>query len=280
MVCLLELLILERFFPDAARFKEVKTIRARIDEYRCRDLSFDKDALDAIAGVFSLYTNAKEPVRLLCGLPLFDKPELTFTVVEALSWRLASPYTVRRPEFPSWSCVGWKTSKKLAQPGRPKKTFVTEVSNSSNPGGDTDIIIRAELPDGKVLDWASYHDEILNMTASGNILRILRISGWVFPARGHDENWLRAKVRPSEMFNYDFMFLRLSENANVVNRDLLVVVTFMERRPRSLEFLIFAKTGYGDVYERLGWDAQTYYLYDPDQSGKHFGHHLPGSGES
>jgi hypothetical protein len=43
-------------FPSSIKFRDQETILDRIDEYRYRNLSIDRDALDAMAGVFAVYS--------------------------------------------------------------------------------------------------------------------------------------------------------------------------------------------------------------------------------
>ncbi|KIW03942.1 uncharacterized protein PV09_04779 [Verruconis gallopava] len=69
-------------------------------DYTTRQLRYDSDALDAVSGILSKFAPT---FTFFWGLPIEN-------MVESLYWHSPSVSVVeRRPNFPSWSWVGWKT---------------------------------------------------------------------------------------------------------------------------------------------------------------------------
>ncbi|KAK1783458.1 heterokaryon incompatibility protein-domain-containing protein [Copromyces sp. CBS 386.78] len=123
-------------FPPAADFRNTGTAWTRISEFVNRNLSFDRDALDAISGILNIYwseSTQDSGIAFFYGLPLFleesrEKRHKSFCEISVLikgllwtgSWWYraiglpkaeSSPTRLerlRRSEFPSWTWVGWK----------------------------------------------------------------------------------------------------------------------------------------------------------------------------
>ncbi|KAI5804405.1 heterokaryon incompatibility protein-domain-containing protein [Geopyxis carbonaria] len=74
-----------------------------VEHYTARSLSFDSDALNAFTGVGKVLSEVHGPQYALhYGL-------LGTFLEQALTWQPATPAPlVRRPDFPSWSWVGWR----------------------------------------------------------------------------------------------------------------------------------------------------------------------------
>jgi hypothetical protein len=75
--------------------------------YNTRDLTFDSDALNAVTGVLNELSIRPDPVGHFWGVPFGIRPGLT-GVLFALNWSAAVP-CARRPGFPSWSPLGWRS---------------------------------------------------------------------------------------------------------------------------------------------------------------------------
>lgn len=95
-------------------------------EYTKRDLSFQSDAINAIRGIFRMFSAMPSPVRHIWGIPTdYYGPEnspwppnktpisacefpghLESKFTRALCWYLGQP-SRRREGFPSWSWAGW-----------------------------------------------------------------------------------------------------------------------------------------------------------------------------
>ncbi|KAH6642102.1 heterokaryon incompatibility protein-domain-containing protein [Boeremia exigua] len=95
-----------------------------LEAYSARQLSVDADALDAITGALTAQRTAEMPVHHLWGIPLCET-DINFDTTAAphtsngrlppgeplsteflLQWYHYAPCR-RRPEFPSWSFLGW-----------------------------------------------------------------------------------------------------------------------------------------------------------------------------
>jgi hypothetical protein len=78
-----------------------------------RDLTYDSDALRAMAGIFRVYEEGACPVYNIQGLPIVPRTDSTSSVevmdfVNGLCWSHVEPHKARRrKEFPSWTWAGW-----------------------------------------------------------------------------------------------------------------------------------------------------------------------------
>jgi hypothetical protein len=129
--------VFHRIFP-VAKSPPGELIK-RITTFFKREMSYDKDVLDALAGIFAEFRDrprmSKEKVRrgsiitaycdtpnvpldrvdTLYGLPLYQKQAFekqydlssTATLVLALCWSISGA-VLRRKDLPSWSWAGWK----------------------------------------------------------------------------------------------------------------------------------------------------------------------------
>jgi hypothetical protein len=80
-----------------------------LEEFTQRNLSYESDALNAIAGALNTLNTGSFPVCHIWGVPfiLYYPANASSTVSIALHWYHVSPVD-RRPGFPSWSPLGWK----------------------------------------------------------------------------------------------------------------------------------------------------------------------------
>lgn len=106
---------ISRVFPHRGLGKYPSNLESRINDYLKRSLAFDGDALDAFRGILTHYRCAfAKPIESICGIPLFAIRDSRYhldNLVHGLSWRALSSRSEdikRRPEFPSWTWVGWK----------------------------------------------------------------------------------------------------------------------------------------------------------------------------
>lgn len=76
-------------------------------QYSTRYLSFDKDALDAITGIWAVFEKRNPAFRHMFGMPSGTYPLQPPCVYPSLLWTHMLP-AVRRLGFPSWSVLGWK----------------------------------------------------------------------------------------------------------------------------------------------------------------------------
>jgi hypothetical protein len=76
-----------------------------LSEYTNRDLSYDSDALNACSGIFNFL--AKRPWSDSSDIPVHLWGQSDLASCCGLNWHHEKP-GLRRPEFPSWSWLGWK----------------------------------------------------------------------------------------------------------------------------------------------------------------------------
>jgi hypothetical protein len=84
-----------------------------LEEYTNRSLSYESDALNAITGALNTFRLKDPPVYHIWGVPFAKdprnrhSPKKTLRMQIALHWCHLKPVP-RRPDFPSWSPLGWK----------------------------------------------------------------------------------------------------------------------------------------------------------------------------
>ncbi|KAF4986694.1 hypothetical protein FDECE_15820 [Fusarium decemcellulare] len=83
-----------------------KDLGRHLMEFSKRDLTYDRDSLDAFLGVLNVYRRAHEHVHFL-GNPIHAKHGYMIN-----AWHHLEPGT-RRVSFPSWSWTGWKGAIKM-----------------------------------------------------------------------------------------------------------------------------------------------------------------------
>ncbi|KAK6953432.1 hypothetical protein Daesc_005736 [Daldinia eschscholtzii] len=88
--------------PRSQREFADSTFRRLVEMYTDRNMTNDSDSLNAVRGMLSSLQRSLLPQGFLWGLPIKDFPQ-------SLRWyhpRAVKPR--RRPDFPSWSYVGWE----------------------------------------------------------------------------------------------------------------------------------------------------------------------------
>lgn len=130
-----------------------------IESFSKRNLTYDKDVLNALAGVYRRLATLNPPVRHLRGLPVRHDHPNEFLV--GLVWRFRDPdehldNTSRRLEFPTWSWAGWKCA--VVWPSMQGNWRATDV----NRGEDVDVDIQVEMQDGSLVSWAKAADRMVN----------------------------------------------------------------------------------------------------------------------
>jgi hypothetical protein len=135
-----------------------------IEAYSKRSLSFEKDALNTISGVFAAIENLEHPIFHFWGVPILPplrwqhgrSPEpisgsLAHGFGNALLWHHKRP-AQRRPDFPSWSWVGWDGE--LYHNPRNGRLYSDPLYDgcSCNESG---AIICAETRSKNLLDWTN-----------------------------------------------------------------------------------------------------------------------------
>ncbi|KAF4546314.1 Tol-like protein [Lasiodiplodia theobromae] len=146
----------------------------RIEEYSRRHLSHQSDALNAITGVLQTYEHTVSPEQHYFGLPMFRPyvreadPSTTNMdgFVQSMRWSLeGSQVRERRPEFPSWSWVGWKCPCYM---------------KSEAPTTPTEVIIEIELSSGARIDWAQFAEMGYLKHDRTSQSRYIWVEAWTF----------------------------------------------------------------------------------------------------
>jgi hypothetical protein len=93
--------------------QRLKGLWELIVEYSNRNLTYDSDALKALAGICRVFEEGEYPIYNLQGLPVVPFTESgssssTMELVSALCWHHDVPRKAcRRMQFPSWTWAGW-----------------------------------------------------------------------------------------------------------------------------------------------------------------------------
>jgi len=110
-------------FPSIQELQRgTESFEARVYEFVHRNFTYESDALDAFRGILATFEDLPKPIHHFFGLPLFsehyfDNPaDATPARVLAagLSWQF-NTRMARRPEYPSWTWVGWKPASDIPQ---------------------------------------------------------------------------------------------------------------------------------------------------------------------
>ena len=121
----------DQHLPPSKPYSEVSTwtfrlapLTRNLEAYSARQLSVDSDALNAITGALNAQKTNKLPVHHLWGIPILEtdidfdltspknlskgrvQPGAPRSIEFLLQWNHYRPCR-RRPEFPSWSFLGW-----------------------------------------------------------------------------------------------------------------------------------------------------------------------------
>ncbi|EMT68965.1 hypothetical protein FOC4_g10005062 [Fusarium odoratissimum] len=93
--------------PDNVGEKGVHSLTGDFSE---RKITYQSDTLNAFLGILNLFQDAfPDSFRHLWGQPILYNNDNSIgdVVVSALNWGIIGP-AQRRPDFPSWSWIGWK----------------------------------------------------------------------------------------------------------------------------------------------------------------------------
>ncbi|KAH8773990.1 heterokaryon incompatibility protein-domain-containing protein [Hyaloscypha finlandica] len=137
-------------------------------DFTKRELSYPADAINAMQGIFQMFSKTKYPVYHIEGVPILSATPGTFvpehSFIKGLSWYHAIPGK-RRPEFPSWSWAGWT--------GQVEDGF---MCTAECPVGTA---LRLETEDGVIEKFPTWDHwlEFLSKKTTSNV-KILHIQGW------------------------------------------------------------------------------------------------------
>ncbi|KAK6376572.1 hypothetical protein LTS17_007167 [Exophiala oligosperma] len=117
-----------------------RQVRDILSAYASKDMSFESDGLNAIAGVLRAFArlDVDPKFRSYAGLAITGPPT-TKSFLSALLWNYWIPEGRRPGRFPSWSWVGWTGSFRYEGIDRPVDDNI-EVLLLADKGGSTDVI--------------------------------------------------------------------------------------------------------------------------------------------
>jgi hypothetical protein len=117
-----------------------------LQQYSARGLSYEDDALNAILGVLNYHQTKDPPVDTLWGIP-YQLPPVGQRYI-CVNWKHHET-AVRRPEYPSWSPLGWAGHVKFADVFHQFDLSVKDADNLSDH-------LRAVYEKGRLLDNSRY----------------------------------------------------------------------------------------------------------------------------
>ncbi|KAF2824033.1 HET-domain-containing protein [Ophiobolus disseminans] len=146
---------------------------ALLEEYTKRTLSYDSDAVNAIAGAL----NTLHPIRQVWGLPLAisSQPDATgkksSRLQIALHW--FHPFPVhRRPSFPSWSPLGWKGPARFYGHNQPVAPLDSKIRIRLPSSFKNTNTVVADRTTSKLLTQASLWLQITASTAQLSLIEL------------------------------------------------------------------------------------------------------------
>ncbi|KAH7076709.1 heterokaryon incompatibility protein-domain-containing protein [Paraphoma chrysanthemicola] len=255
-----------------------------ISKYMRRQLSFESDRLNAIESVLNDFRSKKEPIFHIFGIPF--KPTADLTINCTLFWRMQSNRVHRRPEFPSWSWLGWQYDGEI--PPQPiilghleAKTTVDGTYRSTCKHMSSDehsARISVEFPAGGFLNLTDGTDSAIALDtalpAEVKILPQLLIRGVVFPlifTQSKEGQWVRVGD-PSRPFYRKSCLVKLSFRMWLDRPDATEQDAFRRNQVRALvlgyfdpviRLLILRKSG--NRWTRIGigqYSAEQPFEYD------------------
>ncbi|OJD33178.1 uncharacterized protein BKCO1_32000106 [Diplodia corticola] len=155
---------------------------ARIEEYSKRNLSYQSDSLNAITGVLQTLELSDPPIHHYYGVPMLQPSEREAEpstsnmdgFVQSLRWSLnASADKKRRPDFPSWSWVGWQSPCSYLQ------------QNLSVLAPST-VKVEIEQSSGARIDWSGFAEKGYLKQDQPSQSHCIWIEAWTFPVETLD----------------------------------------------------------------------------------------------
>jgi hypothetical protein len=153
--------------------RRLKGLWELIVEYSNRDLTFDSDALRALAGICRVFEKGECPIYNLQGLPIVPFTEAghvpnTMKLVSALCWHHDAPRKARRRmQFPSWTWAGWTS--RIEHPDCTETEVEFEI-----PSED----IKIEYEDGFVATLVDLSKNLKTLHMETSRSRHFNLSGW------------------------------------------------------------------------------------------------------
>jgi hypothetical protein len=162
--------------------QRLKGLWELIVEYSNRNLTYDSDALKALAGICRVFEEGEYPIYNLQGLPVVPFTESgssssTMELVPALCWHHDAPSKARRRmQFPSWTWAGW-------------------TSRIEHPDS-TDTYVRFEIPSRDIrIEYEDGHiATLVELTESLKTLHLEASRNRYSTQLGRGDNYIRDKM--------------------------------------------------------------------------------------
>jgi hypothetical protein len=241
--------------------------RDMVTNYSKRRLTYQNDALNAITGVLNLILerniNDKQMFRHIYGLPLYswvDGDNEAISIETSLHW-YHTQRGVRRPEFPSWSPLGWNGA------GRTDGAVRFHTEQPSVPlCGEIDF-----SKNGRQYSLQSLFK--LGVEASQSITAetasLLRVTAFMTELRLENINWDPLSSKCNHMENGAHLILPLSEYTidlciapewddaalDLTGHDLLPCAMLVQDPNRLSDWqthTVLVLKSHGTYYERIG----------------------------
>lgn len=248
---------------------------AQVQEYSRRDISYDRDSLNAFLGVLHQWETrlawTKEPMSHLWGLPLNGTSNHGPESVEFyVLWSHTRHDAVRRPDFPSWSWAGWAGEKDFLQ-------YPIHLNGTEKEQNQFGVCISVQSDDQETQSLATFHKDSVVRTQRSQIYppgptRLL-VTCAVFPIEfrnfqlSQDQRDVETELQLDDTRalitrpKHDNLFLfRVSDNIQVgipgkldqhVQPDEHLSGLLLSHTSFFGHFLV-AKQVDGDLYERVG----------------------------
>lgn len=140
---------------------------AQLQEYSRRDISYDRDSLNAFLGVLrhweTRFAWTREPMSHLWGLPLkgtttHDPDSVEFYIL----WTHSRNDAVRRPDFPSWSWAGWAGRKDFIQ-------YPIRLDGTEQGQNQFRVSISVQSDDQEAQKLATFHKDSVVRTQKSQV---------------------------------------------------------------------------------------------------------------
>ncbi|KAK7973835.1 hypothetical protein PG989_015683 [Apiospora arundinis] len=185
----------------------LQPLDAIIGEYCARQLSFDTDRLNAIAGILHRFQDKFGAFQFFFGMPLRSSEEFansTASLTRALSWSKTADFDTRVLHFPSWSWLGWKRERTETRPTlkRDQQSFsIRAISDTPYiPGLKCHYpLVEVEVKfTGKQrqYNWETEMYIVLEMVNRESPLDFLMLRGWVLEidVRTEKDTWVDGQI--------------------------------------------------------------------------------------
>lgn len=171
-------------------FHYVEQLHGFIENYMTRDLTDANDGLNAFRGILQhAEQNWQTPIHEVCGLPIYvpeylGTPNNNSAIAVSLSWKMSD--LRRRPEFPSWTWIGWRSVKRTG--GGSFYLGMDERWYSSADSKHYITSVDVAFRDGQVIQWSDFDGrgdrgkvfEKSSMPGMSELPQSLLVTGWLF----------------------------------------------------------------------------------------------------